>query len=307
MLSLVIFFATLTEVHRVQDHLAGAEAQLRAADLGHLSSSQRASRARVIEQLADYRERGVFPRNLDFDERTPYFIDDRGVRCAMAHLIELNGGATLVAEVAATRNNAYVRELAADPRLLAWLDAHGMTVAEAARVQPAYERAPGTWCNALYDTCAGGGACGQSPNDDETPWVCNLPCEPGGAPCPVGMQGVALECLPSLDGHRCYYPGEVPGSLGASCDPDVVNFDEPGSCNWGPCDPRTNTCIEDCWDSCEDPDDVCVPWDLDPGTRICRPAADPGYDEGGGCSTAPGAGLALAGALAALFARRRRR
>jgi hypothetical protein len=42
----------------------------------------------------------------------PYFIDARGVRCAMAQLIELAGGAALVHRIARTRNNAYVRELA---------------------------------------------------------------------------------------------------------------------------------------------------------------------------------------------------
>jgi hypothetical protein len=145
MLTMLIVLAALSgdaEVARVQAHLAGAEAQLRAADVTALSPQQRARRAHLIDQLAAYRERGEFPRNLDFAERTPYFIDDRGVRCAMAHLIEQNGGAALVARVAATANNARVAELAADPELLAWLRHHGMTVAEAARVQPAYTAPP---------------------------------------------------------------------------------------------------------------------------------------------------------------------
>jgi uncharacterized protein (TIGR03382 family) len=68
----------------------------------------------------------------------PYFIDADGTRCAMAHLMELGGAGALVAEVAGTNNNAYVAELAADDRFLAWLDAAGLTVEEAARIQPSY-------------------------------------------------------------------------------------------------------------------------------------------------------------------------
>jgi hypothetical protein len=40
--------------------------------------------------------------------------------------------------VARTRNNAYVRELADEPGLMAWLDRNGLSVEEAARIQPGY-------------------------------------------------------------------------------------------------------------------------------------------------------------------------
>lgn len=44
----------------------------------------------------------------------------------------------MVAEVARTNNHAYVAELAADARFVAWLCAAGLTVEEAARIQPRY-------------------------------------------------------------------------------------------------------------------------------------------------------------------------
>jgi hypothetical protein len=90
------------------------------------------------------RERGRFPKNRDFPgQRVPYFIDADGTRCAMAHLIECAGDSGLVARVARTRNNARVRELADDPELVAWLDRNGITLREAARIQPQYGDAIG--------------------------------------------------------------------------------------------------------------------------------------------------------------------
>src|SRR5262245_66674760 len=75
-------YARQREVARVQEHLAGAERLLVSADTSHLTSQQRAARARNISLLHGYRERGTFPRNLDYPgEREPYFVDDRGVHC----------------------------------------------------------------------------------------------------------------------------------------------------------------------------------------------------------------------------------
>jgi hypothetical protein len=67
----------------------------------------------------------------------------------MAHLLEIGGEAELVASIARRRNNARVRELADEPRLLAWLAAAGLTVAEAAAIQPSY-------CSTRSDCVCGG-------------------------------------------------------------------------------------------------------------------------------------------------------
>jgi len=127
------------EVARIQAHILRAERWAAARDVSGLSPAARAARRRLLQELAVYRRRGVFPQNRDFPgRRMPYFIDARGVRCAMAHLIELAGGAALVQRIAQTRNNAYVRELADEPELIAWLDRNGLSVEEAARIQPSY-------------------------------------------------------------------------------------------------------------------------------------------------------------------------
>lgn len=127
------------EVARVARHIEGAEQVAKAAPPRGLDRLRLVVRALLLEELEEYRRRGAFPKNRDFRDRPrPYFIDADGTRCAMAHLLEVGGASALVARIAAERNNAFVRELADEPELLAWLDAAGLTVDEAARIQPSY-------------------------------------------------------------------------------------------------------------------------------------------------------------------------
>jgi hypothetical protein len=143
------------ETRRVQHYLDGALAVLRARDVSSLSDSVRGVRALMIEELRRYRDAAVFPMNNVRRARTPVFIDPFGTRCAMAHLLEVCGFHGLVARVARTNNLARIRELASDPELLWALAAMGLTVAEAARVQPSYE----TSCNDGKSCfCSGNGA-----------------------------------------------------------------------------------------------------------------------------------------------------
>lgn len=127
---------------RIRSHLRAVEARLRAADVSHLTPDQRARRLTALDDLRAYRRAGRFPHNHSHTERTPLFRDEHGTLCAMAYLIERSGHGALVDRVAASRNDAYIRDLAGDPGLIAWLEEHGMTTAEAALVQPAYEPVP---------------------------------------------------------------------------------------------------------------------------------------------------------------------
>lgn len=127
------------EVARIQQHLAGAEQLLYHADTSRFSAEQLKARKTNIALLHGYTEAGRFPRNLDFpNERRPYFVDDRGVQCAMAYLIAKSGRTDIVERVRTTNNNAYIRDLTSDTALLAWLDDAGLSVEEAARIQPTY-------------------------------------------------------------------------------------------------------------------------------------------------------------------------
>src|SRR6185436_10450561 len=99
-----------------------------------------------LDRIHAYAARGVFPRNRHFPGAlVPSFVDDlTGTRCGMGYLIEEAEGSALVARIAATNNNATIRDLKDDPELLAWLDQNGLTLDEAARIQPkyCYEGAP---------------------------------------------------------------------------------------------------------------------------------------------------------------------
>jgi hypothetical protein len=131
------------EVARLRAHFDSVDTELRLPTELPLTPAQRLGRTTLIGWLREYREAGSFPRNDRFPDRAmPFFRDSRGVLCAMAYLIDRSGRGDLVDRVAATRNNAFIPELAGDPELRTWLDSVGLSVAEAARIQPFYGYPP---------------------------------------------------------------------------------------------------------------------------------------------------------------------
>jgi hypothetical protein len=131
------------EATTLRAHFDSVLAELRARDIADLRPRQRLARAELLRALARYRDGGVFPHNHDFaGVAVPYFRDEHGTLCAMAYLVATTGRHDIVDAVAAHRNNEYIPELATDMRLGAWLDSVGLTVAEAARIQPTYGGPP---------------------------------------------------------------------------------------------------------------------------------------------------------------------
>lgn len=135
--------ATRRETARLHAHFARVLAQLQARDVSSWSAARQENRRQLLALLADYDRTGRFPRNEgQLARRTPIFIDRHETRCAMAYLIERSGGASLVVRVAATRNLAYIPELASDAELQHWLAGSGLTLDEAALIQPEYNPPP---------------------------------------------------------------------------------------------------------------------------------------------------------------------
>ena len=129
-----------SEGARLRAHFDSVDTELRTRDVSHLSAAQRASRVKLIGWLREYRDAGEFPQNDRFaNESVPFFRDTKGTLCAMAYLVDRSGRGDIVDHIAKTRNNAFIRELASDRELVAWLDASGLSVSEAARIQPAYD------------------------------------------------------------------------------------------------------------------------------------------------------------------------
>jgi hypothetical protein len=123
---------------RVRRHLIGAEQGARRQAVA-LDPLRALNRALLLDELGRYRRRGRFPLNHDRrGSAVPIFVDAHGTRCAVAHLMDVSGQGELVRHIAATQNFARVRELARLPELRAWLAAAGLSLEEAARIQPEY-------------------------------------------------------------------------------------------------------------------------------------------------------------------------
>ena len=122
---------------RIREHLRRAESALRNTDYD-LSPERQRRRERHLDRLAAYRERGEFPTNRTEAERVPLFVGDDGTPCAMAYLIRKDGREDLVEAVTTTEPTARIEELPDGHPVVEWVEANGLTRAEAARVQPTY-------------------------------------------------------------------------------------------------------------------------------------------------------------------------
>lgn len=129
------------ERRRIQTHFDSALVGLRSRDVRVLSWTQQANRASLVRTLEAYRDRGAFPHNYDVPDRAvPSFVDTKtGVRCAVGHLMESTGRMDMVARIARANLHVYAIDLAADTAVASWLEANGLTAAEAAGIQPKYQ------------------------------------------------------------------------------------------------------------------------------------------------------------------------
>lgn len=130
---------------RVASHIARAEkfAHENKTAVESLDPLRSLVRCLLLDALREYREEGVFPENHRRRCNTPVFVDEKGTHCAVGHLLALTGHGALVEKIATERNLATVFELASEPELLAWLEATGLTLDEAALIQPGYAPACG--------------------------------------------------------------------------------------------------------------------------------------------------------------------
>ena len=132
--------ARAAEVNRIRLHFDSVLTELGNVSTAGLTASQQAHRMALVATLEGYRDRGVFPHNYDFPGRAiPYFVDRKtGTLCAVAYLLASTGRRDVVDRVARSDNNVYVAQLASDTAFTAWLGNHGLTLAEAARIQVPY-------------------------------------------------------------------------------------------------------------------------------------------------------------------------
>ena len=125
--------AAADEATRITTHLTYVLARLQAVP------SVRPDRRAVLAALARYIERGEYPRRTGdrYAGRRPWFVDDRGVYCAVGQLLVDSGAEALARSLAAEHPYGYLLDIDS-PALAAWARGHGMTLAELAMIQPTY-------------------------------------------------------------------------------------------------------------------------------------------------------------------------
>ncbi|HVF97665.1 MAG TPA: hypothetical protein VM871_10100 [Flavisolibacter sp.] len=129
------------EVLRLQTHLQYVEYLLRNKDVSHLAKEQGEKRSVVLQLLHNYTQNGIFPKNYDYGERRPCFIDRDGNACAVGYLIEKTEGRTVAEGINQKHQYDYLLDMK-EEIVAEWADTHGLTLEECAMIQPTYGYVP---------------------------------------------------------------------------------------------------------------------------------------------------------------------
>jgi hypothetical protein len=139
---------------RIRAHLQYVEAALRQQPDPSQTREQQLERLRNLDRLHEYWVDETFPQNLSSRQPKPFLIDADGRACALAHLMIESGEEKAAKAIARRENNAYVSDMQS-PEVAAWLAQSGLSVDEAAWIQPGYD-----WCDVC--TCEVDPVCGSN-------------------------------------------------------------------------------------------------------------------------------------------------
>ena len=129
-----------TDIDRIRYHLLNVEQFLRSNTPKGLTQKGLIARPRLLDALHLYANAKSFPTNSYHNERTPYFIDNFNVYCAVGHLISVSGHDELAQRINLDHRFDYIHHIKTNG-LVEWAGAHGFTVDELAWIQPAYSPA----------------------------------------------------------------------------------------------------------------------------------------------------------------------
>ncbi|MFK7756281.1 MAG: T9SS type A sorting domain-containing protein [Flavobacteriales bacterium] len=127
----------LSEDERIKHHLNLVIGYLHENESENFNESQILNRRSLLNELSGYAEAQVFPMNLYHSERTPYFIDYRGVHCAVGYLILKSGNGELAQQISKEHNYNYINDIKTEG-LTQWAEEFGFTVDELKWIQPGY-------------------------------------------------------------------------------------------------------------------------------------------------------------------------
>jgi hypothetical protein len=124
--------------HQLQQfHLQETELLLRSRDVSQLSPALKKQRAKNLDILHSYWQRGLFPVNEMHEGRQPYFIDKLNTYCAVGYLMQQTGGDAIAKEIKATQNFSYLLDIH-HPKLMNWVAHSGFSLDELALIQLPY-------------------------------------------------------------------------------------------------------------------------------------------------------------------------
>ncbi|MBD3637929.1 MAG: T9SS type A sorting domain-containing protein [Crocinitomicaceae bacterium] len=108
-----------------------------------LQPTQIENRLELIYALENYADRGVFPTNSYHQKRTPYFVDNKGVHCAVGYLMAVSDNNNLVAQISREHNYDYLEDIKT-PGVTKWAVTYGFTLDELKWIQPSYPPTTGS-------------------------------------------------------------------------------------------------------------------------------------------------------------------
>jgi len=126
-----------SDLDRIQAHLFLVCNSLTEQTPVTLNENQRIIRLELIAELRNYAKKKVFPTNSYHSIRTPYFVDDENVHCAVGYLMDFSGSKNLVAQIRKDCNYSYIEDIKTEG-VTEWAFNHGFTVNELKWIQPGY-------------------------------------------------------------------------------------------------------------------------------------------------------------------------
>lgn len=132
-----IKIAFQNDIDRISFHLKYVVKDLRSNTSKNFTKEALENRRLLLDKLEYYASSKIFPTNNHHSIRTPYFIDDSGVHCAVGYLIAESGNESLAATISEEHNYDYLADIKTTG-VLEWAVNNGFTLKELAWIQPGY-------------------------------------------------------------------------------------------------------------------------------------------------------------------------
>ncbi len=126
------------DIDRISFHLHQTIGMLRDIEHSCFDDKTIVKRIELLDQLKRYAQKKIFPVNIYHSKRQPYFIDHKGVHCAVGYLMKVSGYENLAKKISENENYAYLSEIKT-PGVAQWAKTHGFTLNELALIQPGYQ------------------------------------------------------------------------------------------------------------------------------------------------------------------------